>query len=462
MRSEGNVRKFRKSKSINIGVITFFIVFVYVIINIYLYFTKDHLTIYEVKDGTAADDFVLDGLIFRDEKIITTDTAGYISYYHREGERIAKNSVVYSVDGGNSDSEVLAAVGSDITISSDDASSIKSEITDFQKNYVNRDFSYAYQLKEELKNSSMQIYNDSMLTNLKTLLKDKTTSLKVAKTDTSGVIVYYSDGYENMSADSATAQAFDKSGYQKTQLRTNKMQSKGSPVYKIVTDDNWSILYLLNKEQYEKIKDNETITIIFTTDGLKQTAPVKVFQKGSDYFAKVTLNRYMPRYINQRFLSTEIVINSAEGLKIPVSSIVSKKCYQVPLEYFTEGGDTDGKGLIKVVPSSEDDGSQVSYEFVPVNIYYQDDEYAYVDTSLFQNGDVIKGSKDKDTYTLEKTKTLKGVYNVNKGYAVFRWVDILYENEEYCIVKKNTAYGLSVYDHIALDGSTATEQSIIY
>ncbi|SHJ50784.1 hypothetical protein SAMN02745136_00224 [Anaerocolumna jejuensis DSM 15929] len=461
MGSGNKVRKFRKARSINIGAITFFIVFVYVLINIYLYFSKDHLTIYEVKEGATADDFVLDGLIFRDEKLVDTDTAGYINYYHRDGERVAKNSVVYSVDGGNDYSDVLAADDSNHTISSDDADAIKDEITDFQKDYDSGNFSYAYQLKEELSNSSMQIYNDSMLTNLKTLLKDKTTSLKVARTDTSGVVVYYADGYEDMTADSATAKSFDKTAYQKKQLRTNKLQQKGSTVYKIVTNDNWSILYLLEKEQYEKIKDNEYITIIFTTDGLKQTVPVKVFQKGTDYFARVTLTKYMARYINQRFIPTEMVINSAEGLKVPVSAITQKKFYKVPYSYLTKGGDSDKLGLTRIVTSSGDNGDKVTYEFIPAD-YYKDGDYVYVDTRLFKNRDIIEGKSDSDTYMLEKTKTFKGVYNVNKGYAVFQPVEILYENEEYCIIKKNTLSGLSEYDHIALDSSTATEQSIIY
>jgi hypothetical protein len=57
---------------------------------------------------------------------------------------------------------------------------------------------------------------------------------------------------------------------------------------------------------------------------------------------------------------------------------------------------------------------------------------------------------------------LTGVYNVNQGYAVFRRIEILDQNDEYCIIKKNTPDGLSAYDQIALDGTTAIEQAIIY
>ena len=60
------------------------------------------------------------------------------------------------------------------------------------------------------------------------------------------------------------------------------------------------------------------------------------------------------------------------------------------------------------------------------------------------------------------TNKLTGVYNVNLGYAVFKRVEIIYKNDSYCIVDKNTTYGLSLYDHIALDASTVVEQKIIY
>ena len=34
---------------------------------------------------------------------------------------------------------------------------------------------------------------------------------------------------------------------------------------------------------------------------------------------------------------------------------------------------------------------------------------------------------------VQAQSTLQGVYNVNKGYAVFKQIDILYQNEEYTL-----------------------------
>ena len=60
-----------------------------------------------------------------------------------------------------------------------------------------------------------------------------------------------------------------------------------------------------------------------------------------------------------------------------------------------------------------------------------------------------------------ETASLQGVYNINRGYAVFRKVEILFQNQEYTIVNTGTNYGISLYDHIALDSSAIKENEII-
>ena len=66
-----------------------------------------------------------------------------------------------------------------------------------------------------------------------------------------------------------------------------------------------------------------------------------------------------------------------------------------------------------------------------------------------------------DRYQIGRTASLKGVYNINKGYAIFKQIDILYQNEEYAIVRTGTTYGIALYDHIALDGSKIHENDLI-
>ena len=77
-------------------------------------------------------------------------------------------------------------------------------------------------------------------------------------------------------------------------------------------------------------------------------------------------------------------------------------------------------------------------------------------------GDILVKPDSNETYRVgSDTATLKGVYNVNKGYAVFKQIDILYQSKEYTIVKTGTSYGISLYDHIALDGAKINEDDLL-
>lgn len=464
MGTNNKITKYRKPININIGVIIFLIIFLYVIISICVYFTKDHLSIYEVKKGYTADDYKFNGLIFREEKVVNTNMAGYINYFHKDGDRVAKNSIVYSANENKDTNDLVTSSDNTVKISSEESAAIKSEIMDFQKKYGSGDFSKVYTLKSELQNSALQVINDSRLADLNELLGQNGSAkhLNVAKAASSGIITYNIDGYENLSLDTATAGDLSPEEYNKTQLRSSDLVEINSPVYKIITSDKWNILILLNKDQYEALEDINKVSVTFTDDELKLTVPITVYQKGSDFFAKIDMDKYMEKYLDRRFISIEITTDMAKGLKIPVSAITDKTVYQIPNDYFTAGGDSDSLGLIKEEKKLEGGEVVVTYTFIPTDIFYSDEKYKYVDGALFKPGDVIQDQATQKRYEIGKSETLKGVFNINKGYAVFRRIEILFENEEYCIVKEGTPYGLSVYDHIALDAGTANEQAIIY
>ena len=96
-----------------------------------------------------------------------------------------------------------------------------------------------------------------------------------------------------------------------------------------------------------------------------------------------------------------------------------------------------------------------------VTVFQENEDTYYIDGSDLEKGDVINKPDSGETMTLEQTASLQGVYNINKGYAVFRKIEILFQNEEYTIVNTGTSYGLSLYDHIALDASAVKENQIV-
>ena len=171
----------------------------------------------------------------------------------------------------------------------------------------------------------------------------------------------------------------------------------------------------------------------------------------------ITFNESMVRYVGERFLDIQLVLEDESGLKIPKSSVVEKEFYTVPQDYITQGGDTSQDGVL--VQTDENTPT-----FERAEVYYRDNEtgMVYLDEDAFKAGTVLVKPDSSETCTLSEKGTLRGVFNINKGYAEFTQVEILCENEEYYIVQSGNDYGLTNYDHIALDGSDIHENEIIF
>mgnify|MGYP000538527986 CR=1 FL=1 len=85
-----------------------------------------------------------------------------------------------------------------------------------------------------------------------------------------------------------------------------------------------------------------------------------------------------------------------------------------------------------------------------------------IDKTAFKEGDAIVKDGSSERFIISTSASLEGVYCINQGYAVFRQVEILDQNEEYAIVSSQTSYGLSRYDRIVRKASQVNEQDILY
>ena len=160
------------------------------------------------------------------------------------------------------------------------------------------------------------------------------------------------------------------------------------------------------------------------------------------------------------------------GLKIPLSSIVTKEFYLIPSKYSTKNEDSQDIGFMVQGKDNND-----SLSFVKASIYASIEEDTadnadkpedqksyiyYVDKKSFAEGDVIVSQKDQSKYVVSDVGVLEGVYCINQGYSVFRRIEILDQNEEYAIASKSTSYGLSRYDHIVRNADKVNEEEILY
>lgn len=461
MASRNNkVAKYRKPLNINIGVIIFGIIFIYVLISIVLYVVKPQISVYEVNKGSLATNNTYQGFILRKETKVTAEKAGYINFYAREGEKIGAGQTVYTIDETGKLAEILSdSTNSESTLSDDDINSLKTEISSFSNDFDTNNFSDVYNFKSDIGNTVLELVNVNLLNSISDLNSENAGVFTTYNAPIEGLVVYSTDGYEEVTADTMTEDILNYDNYKKNVMKTSDLVNAGDVVFKLITDEAWSIIIPLEEQTATDYADKETMRIKFKKDNVIANTKFSIIRINSKPYAILDLTNSCIRYATDRFIDIELMVSNVEGLKIPVSSVIEKDFYTIPIEYATQGADSNNIGFIL---ESYDENGKAEQKVIEPTIYFSNETDYYIDTHEFEIGSYIIKTNSTDRYQIGKTAKLTGVYNINKGYAVFKQINSLYQNEEYYIIEEGTTYGIAVYDHIVLDGKAVKENDIIY
>lgn len=458
------VKRSSAVSQLNAGTIIIFAFCVYILINIFIFLHRPHLTIYEVQQLPMASNTKAEAVIIRNETPVKTGIAGYVNYYMRNGQRVAKGETIYSIDESRQIYNLISEQDLKYTFSKDDISQIKECIFDYQESYDSSDFESVYSLRDDLTATVNNISDTYLLENLNQILvnKEYSGSLTVHQSEQPGLISYFTDTLDGLTVEGVTKATFDRKNYRSANLFDANLKEQGSTIYKILADEKWDIVLNLTEEQYNKISSQTTLSFTIEEDNLKLTKPVVFMHVGDSYLARITLNQYMVRYINKRFLTIALDIDNKTGLKIPKSAIVQKQFYMVPNEYFVRGGDNDGSEWGINVLKIDEKTKERYYSFCPTEIYYEDENYKYIDINTVTYNTAIYNDDTQETFPMTLEGTLTGVYNINKGFALFRRIEMLQDGKDFCVVEAGVPYSISEHDHIAKDSSTITESQTIY
>lgn len=238
------------------------------------------------------------------------------------------------------------------------------------------------------------------------------------------------------------------------------MIAAGDPVYKLSTSEDWSLVIQVDKDREAELLEAEYVKVKFLKNQETSWGKVDSYtNEDGDIFVKLAFTNSMITFCTDRFVDIELILEDESGLKVPNSAIVEKEFFIVPKSFVTKGGNSSSYGVLR--EAYTEDGTATT-EFVETTIYNEEDEEYYVDDSTLRIGDYLIIPEGTEKYAVSKRGSLIGVYNINKGYADFKQVNILYSNDEYSVVQSNTAYGLNVYDYIVLDAATVSEDELIY
>lgn len=462
-RRNTKIVKYRKTH-FNVGTILFVLLLAYIVVVSIMYIRKEPLGIYEVTEKNRTDDNSITGIALREETVYKADTGGTIALYNSKSKKVSKGSPLYSIDSTGSFSNYISGMTQDNNLTKSDIDYMRNVVHNYRLGYDNAEYSNVQDFKYTVESSVLSAMSQSSIDEFLQQVSQSGGNYTIGTAAQSGVVTYWSDGLENLKKEDVNAATFEQENYNKVTVKMSDTVEAGQDVCKVATSEKWSIVVKLDSDQYAKLENMDSVKIRFCSDNLEINANFELYVSGSDYYACINLNGYLARYIDERFIKIELILNSVEGLKIPKSSLIEKNCYKIPKKFLTKGQQSTNDILVYITYNNDENGTDSQDTLAEIDSFcMMDEEYVYLDSNAVKPGTVfIKPGEDAENFVAGEMQLLTGVYNVNKGYCQFKYVDIIYENQEYCIISKDTPYGLSLYDHILINPELINENDIIY
>lgn len=459
-KKRNNILRYRKRIHWNIGSILFIIIFIYLLAMVIIYLTVDRTTPYEVRMGSILNDMSYTGIALREETVVTAKKAGYVNYYSTENAKVKVGSKVYILSpDAVAPGEYKSSGGKEQSrqLTGDQQTSIGLLVHSFTERFSDEIFSEVYGFKDSVTAAVADIFSKDKENYFNELLKTDENTLVRSQDD--GIIVYSSDGLEGLTKEMVTQDILNKTDYTCTEFSNNMNVSAGDPVFKLITSEKWSVIVPVSEETAQLLKKKKSVKVRFLKDKQTLIAGVHVDKReDGQYLACLRISSGMIRYAGDRFLDLELILEDAAGLKIPKSALTKKSFYIVPLEYIRTENETSVRGVYR---KKKGKNGQLMTEFVPVTVYYTENGMGYIDPQVLNEGDILTKEESNVVHVIRDKKDLTGVFNINKGYAVFKQIRILCESDDYYIVEAGNDYGVANYDHIALDSRNIKENDLI-
>ena len=157
---------------------------------------------------------------------------------------------VYTLDETGKLADLLSdSTNSESTLTDDDIKSLKTEISSFSNDFDTNNFKSVYNFKYDIENTVLELVNINLLNSISDLNSENSGLFTTCTAPSEGLVVYSTDGYENATIDNLSEDMLNYDNYKKTTLKSSDLVNAGDVVYKLITDEAWSIVIPLDEEK---------------------------------------------------------------------------------------------------------------------------------------------------------------------------------------------------------------------
>ncbi len=212
--------------------------------------------------------------------------------------------------------------------------------------------------------------------------------------DKAGILSYTADGYETFfikdNFQNITKEAVKDFTIENQKLAKEEIAA-GDPIFKVVDDKEWYIVFWVDKENMDRYTKGNTVSVVIDDSHRVDAEIYDIYEQKGDYLVVLKSEEYYDELAENRKLNVEVVLVDEQGLLIKQKSIVT----------------VDGQPGVYVKQLNG------KYEFVRVKILTLADEDAIVAAGSFSemSGEVMERVETIDAYD----EILKNPKSTDKG-----------------------------------------------
>lgn len=483
----------KANRHINFVVIAYVGILFYIILLIYLSFTKEKVNFVYAEPGIIHDNSMFNGLILKSEQIEYAQDEGPVKYLVTEGSKVRQDTIVCVVNQdpkleeliNKQNEEHMNTLRQVSSMTVDDYHILQDKIREYaiDKHFSSNELVYESKngLQETIIDISQTLYvgDQELFDKIQQELKENKAESQnngfYHRIPYSGVVGYTFDGFEEYSIDNFDFSLLNRNVVINDDANREEVKN-GEPLYKIIDNHKYYVVAEVDPYADKYLRDKKESrapapaynSLYFPKHNLTIAAQIHDtdYDKSSDkYYAIFQIDRYFDHFFNDRFVDFIIEYEDFEGIKVPNEAVTEQEMLIVPRSAVNFA---EGKFIVQKKVYSDDDVSHQGIVPMEVKIYTTDDEYSYIrlmneDDSL-EVGDQVLFITDLDSeesvqepFAITDSVRLEGVYVINNGYADFKPVLTIYQNETFRIVEKQASYSIRIYDKIAADADEVVE-----
>lgn len=321
----GRTGKARSAKSrLTFAGIIFITILAYLIIVILRALLNPKIDIYEVRKAFINHDKHYTGWIERKEKVVRTNKPGHILYYAPNLSKVADGDILYFSDREGEFRDLIQIEGkSGQSPSRGMRTEIGNRLNRIIEDPSSCDMNRIRNLSRYINDQTLMNVDKDRLSGL-ILNYNKDHHVDTVHSVSNGIFVQSVDGFEELTSDELIRNLQQDTGtFKSTDAPTDGVEAD-TPVGKLITDENWSVLVPVEKDSEPLKIPKEGLKVRFDADQRYGSPEVEYVTLGGQNCIAFRFNQGVIRYAEQRRLSLTVPGTTQEGLRVPRSALTGK------------------------------------------------------------------------------------------------------------------------------------------